>query len=180
MGLRDRTLLTDYSCFFITTTCHERLHLLTSEKYFSILYDSLEFVNKKFNAQIVAYVFMPNHIHFIVYFHKENHLSSYMRDFKKFTSVRIRKLIEEEGKSELLDKLRYADREQKFKVWMDRFDDVFIRNTKVLLTKMNYIHQNPVKKEWVEAPEEYKHSSAGFYLKENTPLIPILHFEELI
>ena len=179
MPLRDRTRLSDYSCFFITTTCHDWLNLLQSEKYFSLLYDSLSFVNKKYNAQIVAYVFMSNHIHFIVYFHEENYLSAYMRDFKKYTSVQIRKFIESDQKVELLDRLRYKEREQKFKVWMDRFDDVVIRSTKVLLIKMQYIHRNPVKKELVKYPEEYKHSSAGFYLKENPSLIPILHFEEL-
>ena len=180
MPLRDRTRLTDYSCFFVTTTCNNWLNLFQSDKYFSLLYDSLGFVNKKYNAQIVAYVFMPNHIHLILYFHEENHLSSYMRDFKKYTSVQIRKLIESDGQADLLNLLRYPDREQKFKVWMDRFDDVVIRSPKVLLTKMQYIHLNPVKKELVKYPQDYKHSSAGFYLKEITPLIPILHFSELM
>ena len=179
MPLRDRTRLLDYSCFFITTTCHEWLHLFQSEKYFSLLYSSLNFVNEKYKAQIVAYVFMTNHIHFIVYFHEENHLSDYMRDFKKYTSVHIRKFIEADGQIELLNKLRYSGGEQKFKVWMDRFDDVVIRSTKVLLTKMQYIHLNPVRKELAQYPEDYKHSSAGFYLKEIPSLIPILDFAEL-
>jgi putative transposase len=180
MPLRDRSRLTDYSCFFITTTCNNWLNLLQSEKYFSLLYDSLNFVNKKYNAQIVAYVFMPNHIHLIIYFHKENHLSAYMRDFKKFTSVQIRTLIESDRQDILLDQLRYSKREQKFKVWMDRFDDVFIKSTKVLLTKIQYIHANPVKKGLSKYQEDYKHSSAGFYFKESNPLIPILHYSELI
>jgi len=180
MPLRDRTRLTDYSCFFVTTTFNNWLALLQSERYFSLLYDSLNFVNKKYNAQIVAYVFMPNHIHLIIYFIKDNYLSSYMRDFKKFTSVQIRTYLESDGHIELLNQLRYADRQQKFKVWMDRFDDVVIRSTKVLLTKMQYIHFNPVKKELVKIPEDYLHSSAGFYLKEQVARLPILHYSELV
>lgn len=63
---------------------------------------------------------------------------------------------------------------------MDRFDDVVIRSTKVLLTKINYIHWNPVKKGLAKVPETYIHSSAGFYEQELPPKIPILHAAELI
>ncbi len=97
-----------------------------------------------------------------------------MRDFKKFTSTHIRKIIERND-SELLEKLRFENRKQKFKVWMDRFDDVVIRSTKILMIKLNYIHYNPVNKGLVNRPEDYKHSSAGFYFRNEMPLIPILH-----
>jgi putative transposase len=157
MPLRYRTLLTDYSCFFVTTTCHKWLNLFQSAKYFSLLYDSLKFVNKKYKVSIVAYVFMPNHIHLILYFHEENFLSAYMRDFKKYTSTHIRKLIDEDGSGGLLNNLRYSFGKQKFKVWMDRFDDVVIRSRKLMLTKLNYIHWNPVKKGLANSPEEYNH-----------------------
>ena len=103
-----------------------------------------------------------------------------MRDFKKYTSVQIRNYIEADGDTKLLNQLRYSKREQKFKIWMDRFDDVIIRSTKVLATKMEYIHWNPVKKALVKRPEEYPRASAGFYASNIPAHIPVLHFTDLI
>ena len=62
---------------------------------------------------------------------------------------------------------------------MDRFDDVVIRSTKTLMVKLNYIHYNPVNKRLVSKPEDYTHSSAGYYFRNDIPLMPILHFSEL-
>ncbi len=155
------------------------MHLFVNDSYFQILYSSLLFLNQKYSAKIIAYVLMVNHIHLILYFESKNHLSDYMRDFKKFTAVKLRQLIEHEGRRELLEKLRFDSRKQKFKIWMGPFDDVVIRSKRVLLIKMNYIHLNPVKKNLVSEAEDYKHSSAGFYLKEKQPLIPILHYTEI-
>jgi hypothetical protein len=52
---------------------------------------------------------MPNHIHHILYFKKANNFSIWMRDFKKFTSVKVRQQIEKSGNIELLEKLRVPE-----------------------------------------------------------------------
>ena len=179
MGLRKRTELSDFNCFFITTTCHDWLTLLYNDEIISKLYHSLDFVNKKFKAHLVGYVFMPNHIHLIVYFEEQNQLANYMRDFKKFTSGEIRRIIEKDGNADLLNKIRFEHRKQKFKIWMDRFDDLYINTRKTMLTKLIYIHQNPVKKGLADYPWDYRHSSAGYYLKEQIPLIRLLDFREI-
>ena len=46
----------------------------------------------------------------------ENKLSDYMRDFKKFTSTKIRKIAEETGKVELLHSLRHKDKNRAFQM----------------------------------------------------------------
>ena len=194
MPTRNRTRLKEFKCFFITTTCinwlnllqpiPERIDILSGEKlpalnYYPLLYDSLNFVNAKYKTHIVAYVFMSNHIHLILYFEDENWLSEYMRDFKKYTSGEIRRAIDKEKLQGLLDLTRYNHRNQKFKIWMDRFDDVIINSRKIMISKLNYIHNNPIRKDLVLYPTEYIHSSAGFYFEERAPLIPILHYMEI-
>ncbi|HRO43059.1 MAG TPA: transposase [Flavipsychrobacter sp.] len=52
-----------------------------------IVVGSLNFCAEKYKADILGYVFMPNHLHLIIYFREDNHLSDLMRDFKKLTSV---------------------------------------------------------------------------------------------
>jgi putative transposase len=144
-----------------------------------LLYDSLLFVNNRYTAQIVGYVFMQNHIHLIIFFPQENKLSDYMRDFKKYTSTHIRKIIGKNEGSAAIEPLRHNSGKQKFKVWMDRFDDVVIKSARILQVKLHYIHYNPVNKGLVNKPEDYQHSSAAYYFKGSDPIIPILHYSEL-
>ncbi|MBV6478800.1 MAG: hypothetical protein HGGPFJEG_01557 [Ignavibacteria bacterium] len=47
---------------------------------------------------------------------------------------------------------------------MDRFDDVVIITDRVLRTKVNYVHYNPVKAGLVLNPEDWKYSSARNYM----------------
>jgi len=146
MGLRNRKSLLEERLFFVTTTCKDWIPIFTEEIYFDIIYASFDFYNKKYNASLVGYVIMPNHIHFIIYFTEENKLSVYIRDFKKYTAGEIRRLKDFEKENELINNLRHERREQKFKIWQDRFDDVYLFNRNTLITKLNYIHNNIVKK----------------------------------
>jgi len=163
MGLRGRKKYNDAQCFFVTTTCYGFKHLFLDDRYYTVLKESLLFLNEKYKAELFAYVLMPNHIHLVINFIEENHLSAYMRDFKKFTAYRIRKLIELDGRKGLLSEIMFERGKQKFKVWQDRFDDVVLETEDVLTTKIEYIHFNPVKAKIVSHQEKYAYSSANFY-----------------
>jgi putative transposase len=179
MGLRNRTRLIDYHCFFITTTCNNFLPLLDPEPIKEIITENIIHYNKQYNCRTISYVVMPEHIHLMLYFEGENKLIPYMRDFKKFTSFKIRRYYSEHDQS-ILSQLHYVQRTQKFKVWMHRFDNLFLYSRKVILTKLNYIHNNPVKRGLCESPEDYLYSSAAFYSRNDKPAIPILHVEDIL
>jgi putative transposase len=178
MGLRNRTQFLDEECFFVTTTCHDWLPIFTAPAYFRVLIDSLIFVAKKYEADYLGYILMPNHLHLLIYFKKKNQLSNLMRDFKKFTSGEIRRLIEAEGRLELLDQLRFEKRDQKFKLWQDRFDDVFIKSREMAATKIEYMHLNPLQAHWNLAlrPEDYPYSSANYYETGSDGALPVVHY----
>lgn len=180
MGTRHRTSLTEHRLRFITTTCNQWLPLFINEICYRILADSINFVNQKYRVQAVAYVFMPNHIHLILLFEDGEVISAYMRDFKKFTAGEIRREIEKKGRHDLLEKIKYKTRKQLYKVWQDRFDDFYILNNKTLLTKMNYIHENPVRKGLCESIGDYRYSSARFYFKDEETGVKMFHFAELM
>lgn len=165
MGLRNRTQLQNEQCFFVTTTCYKWFKLLESDAEKQVVADSLNFLCIKYKCHLLAYVIMPNHIHLVIYFPEENRLSDYMRDLKKFTSVKLRQLLQETRGIGLLESLRYESRLQKFKVWMDRFDDVVIIKADLLRIKIDYIHNNPLQTHWqlVQIPGDYRYSSAAFY-----------------
>jgi len=63
---------------------------------------------------------------------------------------------------------------QKFKIWEDRFDDLYLTRKETFWTKFNYIHNNPVKAGLVEKPEDYPYSSArNYYLETKEGLLEV-------
>ena len=177
MGLRNRTLLMEERCFFITTTCYQHLPLLFDKHCFSILFDNFQFYNGKYKANLLAYVLMSNHIHFVIFFEEAHQLIGYMRDFKKYTSLKLREYIQAQQVDQLTH-INFEHRSQHFKVWEDRYDDVCLYSRDVCETKINYIHSNPVRAGLVNDPTDYPFSSAAFYegKREKSQLI---HYREL-
>jgi putative transposase len=182
MGLRGRTLYPEPECLFVTTTCYQWYHLLARDSCKRIVADSINFLNQKYASFLLGYVIMPNHIHLILFFKNGNRLSDWMRDLKKFTSVKVRQQIEGDGDYALLESLRIDYRKQVFEVWEDRFDDVILSNSKLLETKLNYIHTNPMQEHWnlVSKPEDYKFSSASFYEIEDLGNLTITHYKDYL
>jgi len=180
MGLRGRNQFLDEECFFITTTCHNWYHLLDMDSCKQIVCNSFNFLNNKYTTATLGYVIMPNHLHTILYFRKGNQLSNWMRDMKKFTSVMIRQEIEKSGNPALLEKLRAPEYGQVFKVWEDRFDDVYIRSKELLEIKLNYMHMNPLQQHWdlVKKPEDWTYSSAKFYELNQQPGVMVTDYRE--
>ena len=178
MGLRNRTEINNYSqIFFITTSVYDKTNIYNiGEIYCNILLDSLKFCLKKYDAELVAYVIMPNHIHLVINFLNSSTPSDLMRDFKKYTSTQIRIQLERDGFSNIVEKLRKNSsgaRNQVFKLWQDRFDDLAINNEKTLIQKIEYIHNNPVKRGLVKEPSEWKYSSYTYYYGEGNGIIDI-------
>ncbi len=136
--------------------------LLFDVHCFRILFDSFKFYNEKYKAKLLAYVLMNSHIHFIIFFERDNHLIDYIRDFKEFTSLKLKEYIQAQ-QAEPLQNIEYEHRTQHFKVWTDRYDDVYLHSRDLCETKINYIHNNPVKAGLVSTPVDYPFSSAAFY-----------------
>ena len=169
-----RTYYSEQPVRFITTTFKDWKVILHNDTYFNIICESLDFVCKKYIVDIIGYVLMPNHIHLVNVFSKPETVSGFMRDFKKFTSGEIRRQLFKDNNIELLNELKVG--KNKYKIWMDRFDDYALRDVHSVHTKINYIHQNPVRKGLVERPEDYIYSSAGFYLNQSEGKIKVAPF----
>lgn len=74
-------------------------------------------------SELIAYVIIPGHIHLIPLMKIGESISDFMRDFKKYTSTKIRKLLEVDGYNQIVERLRLNSRgyrNQTFKLWMDR------------------------------------------------------------
>jgi len=155
MGLRFRQQVFG-SCFFVTTSFLDRKKLGQVERVYSELANSLEFCLEKYNALLPGYVFMPSHIHLLIVIDGKS-LAGFMRDFKKFTS---QKALKDHGMNNT-------------KVWMPRYDRVAIYTEQVFRTKLEYIHNNPIKSGLVKNKEDWSWSSARCYTSGETGPLPV-------
>jgi len=150
--------------FFITTTFVDFKPLLLNDSYYRLIINSLSFMQRRGDFTLIAYSIMPTHLHLVLQISGQKNLSDIMRDFKKYTSFRIRKRLENNGHHRMVESLRLpSGSRQVFKVWMDRFDDLLITNEETLRTKVEYIHQNPVRAGLVERDIDWSYSSARNY-----------------
>ncbi|MCB9256796.1 MAG: transposase [Chitinophagales bacterium] len=60
----------------------------------NLIAENLRYYGQQYEVSILAYVVMPNHIHMILDFKRGSDRIAFMRDFKKYTSTKIRKEIE--------------------------------------------------------------------------------------
>jgi putative transposase len=162
MGTKRISFSDDERCFFITTSCYQHKYLLFNKTCFDILLTNFHFYNARYQAKLLGYVLMSNHIHFIIYFQDRNFLSKYLRDFKKYSSLQLREYISKTH-PEILLEIRYEHRTQHYKIWDDEFDDVVLFSREMCETKLTYMHQNPVRAGIVTEPADYVYSSAKFY-----------------
>ena len=87
-----------HTVYFITSTVHQWVDVLTRKDYVDILIESLKYCQKEKGLKVYAWVIMSNHIHLIVQSEKVP-LSDIIRDFKtglayQFTSTQIIRAIE--------------------------------------------------------------------------------------
>jgi putative transposase len=89
---------------------------------------------------VLAYVVMSEHIHLLLWSETAENVKKFMQRVLSHSSKRI-------GKGG--------------KFWKERLRVVCVYSPKVLRTKLDYIHGNPVKRGLVSSPEEWPHSSFG-------------------
>jgi putative transposase len=147
MGLRNRTLISTPSLYFVTTTFTDWRHLMFSESTRDNVEKALfKHVIEK-ECGLMGYVLMSSHLHLLVGCARGGYqLSEFMRLFKSTTARNL-----------------FPDWKP---VWKKRFDDLVITSEEQLRIKLDYIHYNPVRAGIVKSPEEWKWSSARFWVNE--------------
>ena len=103
-----------------------------------------------------------------------------MRDVKKYSAIKILQQLETEKQFQFLNQLIFKRGNQHNKIWMDGFDDFSITNPKTFETKLNYIHENPIRKKYAGSSEDYQYSSASFYLTGEQGLVKVKHYAEVL
>jgi REP element-mobilizing transposase RayT len=158
--------------YFLTSTVVSRLPLFLTQDYFSILADSFRYCCANKGLVIHAYVIMPNHFHMIASSQPRSALPGIIRDLKRYTSRELSSFIEEEEPNYRQHALQNAamqtDRGNNYMVWQEGYHPVAIYSQSFFRQKLDYLHDNPVRKGFVRKPEDWRFSSAGEYLSGGT------------
>jgi len=161
---------------FVTFTTIEWIDVFTKPEYFELLLESLRYCQEKLGLLVYGFVFMTNHIHLIIKAKDDHKLSKIIQSYKRFTTEKIKKIVSADSRKYIsgLIKTSFYKREgSNFQIWQEYNYPEVIVSEDFFHSKLNYIHQNPVKKKYVRKPEDWKYSSANFYLNGDTTLFCI-------
>ena len=96
---------------------------------------------------------------------------------KKFTSKEISSQLEKDGQSLSLYVFKKAGEQEKgkrkYKVWRDEYHPQIIYTDSVCRQKLQYMHDNPVRKGLVEKSECWLYSSARNYILNDNSVLSI-------
>jgi putative transposase len=137
-----RIYLRNYPYFITTKTRHNRKIFAVDENA-EILFSSIYHLRESKEYYLLGFVIMPDHLHLLISITGEKNVSQIMQSIKGYTSWRINREIN-----------------NKQALWQKSFYDYILDSEEKLLTKLRYIHNNPVRKGLVMEEKEYKYSSA--------------------
>ena len=153
----------DNHVFFITSTVNGRIPLFKNPDISNILIDNIVIAKGKYGFKLLAYVIMPEHFNYLQYFGKGKDCLSFIRDYKRFTSMKISGYLQDHD-SGLLYKFEASVKSKvKYSIWKEQARVLPLDDLEKIKEKLEYIHNNPVKRRLVKHPNDYLLSSASFY-----------------
>jgi REP element-mobilizing transposase RayT len=160
---RYRICETDYP-YFLTCTIVGWLPVFTRAEAVQIVFDSWAFLGKEHDFRLYGYVVLENHLHLIA---SAPNLANAMKSFKMYTARQIIDLLLSHQAETLLRQLRAHKlrhkTESEYQVWQEGSKPKQIQNDDMMLQKLEYMHNNPVKRGYVDDPVHWRCSSARNY-----------------
>lgn len=167
MGIMGRSRYKIYDSdypHFITSSVVQGYPLFSNPGAAEIILNALTFLQDHRNTNIYAYVMMENHIHLIV---KSDQLTKKLQAFKSWTARNIIEMFKENGNYHQLYKLKKARQRSHtgsiYQLWQQGFHPKQIIGDKMMIQKIEYIHNNPVKRCFVDHAKDWRYSSARNY-----------------
>lgn len=150
--------------YFYTVTIFGFKYLLNDDHLKMIIIQSLQYLVKHKFVEVYGYVIMPNHLHLIWSILQINGKESPLASFTKFTAHQFRKYLSANNPN-LLDIYKSDKEDRSYQFWKRDPLAIPLSTNDILLQKLDYIHDNPVKDKWnlCSYPEGYTWSSANFY-----------------
>ncbi|WP_455755979.1 REP-associated tyrosine transposase [Sulfurimonas sp.] len=150
--------------YFVTCTILHWIPIFTRLESTEIIFESLKYLQKSDNLKVHAYVILENHLHLVA---SSDDLANSMRKFKAHTAKEILKLLQANNIKTILEQLAFYKKAHKknttYQLWQEGIQPKLISSDKMMNEKINYIHQNPVKRGYIEDAVHWRYSSARDY-----------------
>ncbi len=150
---------------FLTCTVVEWLPIFTRPEAVAIVLGSWEHLRRTDGFRLYGYVVLENHLHFIGHAPR---LDRCVARFKSFTARSLIDLLQRHNAQTLLKRFTFAKkahkRDREHQVWQEGSHAELILSDEMMREKLEYIHNNPVKRGYVDRPEYWRYSSARNYL----------------
>jgi putative transposase len=146
-----------------------RLPILTNDGWRTNLSRAIDKAGEECRVDLIAFVYMPEHVHLLVFPHgTKKDLSNYLAALKRPVAVAVKADLQKHN-SPLMKKLTVQERPGKevFRFWQEGAGYDRNLNTLASITAaIDYIHLNPVRRGLVSRMDAWRWSSARFYLSE--------------
>ena len=164
---RSRYKITDVTQpHFITCTVLHWIPIFTRPETVEIILDCLRYLQKE-GLNIYAYVILENHIHLIA---QSEQLDKDITRFKSYTATQILIYLKENGVKNIIYQLAFYKKAHKldrnYQFWQEGVHPELMQNEVMMHQKIEYVHNNPVKRGYVDVAEHWRYSSARVYAGE--------------
>jgi len=163
---------------FLTASTYRRAQVFRSPRFCHYFVQRLAEVRQKLNCLLIGWVLMPEHFHVLLKPQPAESTPLIVKALKEETAKRILKTLT--GNSQYpwcrktLDRLRLPPTvhdESHYRLWNRRFHPFNVFSETKLQEKLNYMHNNPVKRGLVSAPGDWPWSSWRFYYLEDASIL---------
>ncbi|MCC6124786.1 MAG: transposase [Pirellulales bacterium] len=152
---------------FITFSVDRHRRLLDHDQPKRILLGVLDEELRQRQTKCVGFVILPDHVHAIVWFPAVGQLSAFMHGWKRKASFHIRNWYRAEA-AHYFEGFGEGER-----FWTPKYFSFEIYGRAKLLEKVQYMHENPVRKGLVARAADWKWSSARWYEERRSVGVPI-------
>ncbi|MGD9970286.1 MAG: transposase [Sulfuricurvum sp.] len=149
---------------FITCTVLHWIPLFTRPESVNILFESFRYLQKNDNFKLFAYVILENHLHMIA---ASDDISQSIKKFKSYTAIALLELLQLNRVQTILDQLAFYKKAHKtettYQLWQEGSAFKRIQSEAMMIERINYIHNNPLKRGYVDEAIHWRYSSARNY-----------------
>ncbi len=158
----------------LTFSCYRNQPFLSKDRTCGYLVDAILAAKAKHVFDLWAYVFMPDHVHLIIYPQQESYsIPTILHAIKRPVSRRAIAYLKSENPDGLRLLATGAQRDP-YRFWQKGGGyDRNIRKLSTIMEMIRYIHNNPVRKNLVALPDQWHYSSAADWQKTGHGPLPI-------
>ena len=165
MGRSRYRVLEDDAPHFVTLTVLNWIPLFTRPVTVEILLDAIRWRQEQRGWRLYGFVVLENHAHLVL---QAQGLARELAAFKSYTARQLIDYLKARQVQRILSQLvwfkKQHKRDREHQLWEEGSHPQLIQSEDMLLQKLEYVHQNPVKRGYVDRPEHWRYSSARNYL----------------